>query len=351
MTLTLTFCAVAIGITGMPLGQISAEQVVRDSSQLLSSAKTISGVFYVASDSSAAEKVEFNLAKPNKLSLVSVKKEDYFDGVNHSIVYPDKHQFETRDFRLTGLPYLIGFEAFVTQADGKPWPNLPQYGNAVVAQLDGTDVVKSGYSDGTESVTVYIDAQSKLPRGWDWMSGGHKSIIRIKSIEIDKALPLDAFSYRASSGFEQIPSTDTRALLAVGATVPDFRDTNGKRFFEVTKGNKATILAFFNPKYVPSTDILKPLEAVAKSYGSKNVGVVLASVGMKNSDIDRALKLHGGLKLPTFNLGMSREPTAAAYGVTVFPSVYLLDAEGKVVLRQIGFDRVVFERALAGLGL
>lgn len=342
--------------TGVPTLGIPRHEEPKDllvnSNRMLAEAKTVSGVFYIAGDTGPLEKVEFKLAKPNKLALTGPQKSDFFDGVSHYIVYPDKKQFEQRDYRVSGLPYLIGFEAFLAQADGKPWPNLPQYGNPKLIDLEGSPAIQTSYTDGSESVTVYIDAATKIPRGWNWASGTRRSAVRFKNVELNKPQAADTYTYNPSSDFTQIASTDTRSTLAIGTQAPDFADVKGKRFYELMKGNKATVLAFINPKYVTSADILTEYKSMSDAYASKGVGFVLASVGVSDNDLKRVLKTYTpGSKIPVLNTGLTRDKGAALYGVTAYPSVFLIDQQGKIAHRQIGFERKPLEHSLEDLRL
>jgi len=322
------------------------------SNRMLAEAKSVTGVFYIAGETGPLEKIEFRLAKPNKLSLLGARKGDFFDGVNHYIVYPDKKQYERRDFRVSGLPYLIGFEAFVAQADGKPWPNLPQYGNAKLMDLEGSPAIQTSYTDGIETVTVYIDAATKTPRGWNWTNGTRRSAVRFKNVELDKPQPPDTYTYKPSADFTQIASTDTRTTLAIGAQAPDFTDTRGRHFYDFLKTEKATVLAFINPNYITSAEILSIYNSMSDAYSAKGVGFVIASVGASDKDLKRVLKTYApGLKVPVLNTGPSREKGAALYGVTAYPSIFLIDKQGKIAHRQIGFEQKPLEQSLADLGL
>jgi hypothetical protein len=59
----------------------------------------------------------------------------------------------------------------------------------------------------------------------------------------------------------------------------------------------------------------------------------------------------------TFTMGMAEQKeggiydVAEKYGVQAYPTNYLVDADGKVVWRSVGFDEAALRKAIEKLGL
>ena len=83
----------------------------------------------------------------------------------------------------------------------------------------------------------------------------------------------------------------------------------------------------------------------------KNLGLVAINLGDSDEVINKYVK-EGGFTFPIVKGERSQTGSVfEKYGVQAFPTNYVLDGEGKVVFRAIGFDEAGMRKALADLGV
>ena len=87
---------------------------------------------------------------------------------------------------------------------------------------------------------------------------------------------------------------------------------------------------------------------------NKNLELVAINLGDSNEVINKYVK-EGGFSFPIVKGESSQTGSVfEKYGVQAFPTNYVLDSEGKVVFRAVGFNEEVEEgmrKALADLGV
>ncbi|MFN7946708.1 MAG: TlpA disulfide reductase family protein [Blastocatellia bacterium] len=136
--------------------------------------------------------------------------------------------------------------------------------------------------------------------------------------------------------------------LAIGALAQTpsvtLRTTDGGSFNLADKRGRVVVLAF-GATWVPlSSKELPALQKLADRYAGRKVDVYWVSInsakpGARNAATDAELKAfatRNGLRLPVL-----RDPDQAAFralGVENLPTLIIIDREGKVAHKHVGFD-------------
>ncbi len=117
----------------------------------------------------------------------------------------------------------------------------------------------------------------------------------------------------------------------LGAPVPDLwlPDSAGKTVSLYQPGKKATVVVFAGSTDEGSRKALNALAALAKDPAYKDVAFVAVDPVVGDADAARALVQSAGIPFP-FALDTSGNSTAR-FGVTVIPTVWVLDGKGIAV--------------------
>jgi thiol-disulfide isomerase/thioredoxin len=133
----------------------------------------------------------------------------------------------------------------------------------------------------------------------------------------------------------------TEKLLDSNTLAPDFTAKNFPDTARTMKlsdyRGKIVVLDFWYMSCYPCVQALPALEEINKKYGSKNVVVL----GVNSTDL-RVKRIH---KLPEFFLHnpitystiLPDRSVDDAYHVSGYPSMYIIDKEGKIALSQVGY--------------
>jgi peroxiredoxin len=128
---------------------------------------------------------------------------------------------------------------------------------------------------------------------------------------------------------------DTRASVAIGSNVADFRlpDADGKQHsLSGLKGKNGTVLIFVSVQCPVSNAYNERMAALARELGAKGVNVV--GINSNVAETAAAVKQHAaenGLTFPILKDAGNR--VADQLDAQVTPEAYFLDASGKLVYR------------------
>ena len=92
------------------------------------------------------------------------------------------------------------------------------------------------------------------------------------------------------------------------------------------------------------------LEEMYKAMKSKGLNVIGVNYNDTMEDV-QAFRKEFKLTMPLVLGGSDAKGVSAVYGVTGYPTNFVLDKDGKVVAKIIGGDIEAIKEALAGLGV
>lgn len=345
--------------SGTPRQGIDPAAVVRESDRLLFDAQTATGTFRVVRGNGSVGRVDFALDKPTALSLRSAGRIDVFDGRKHIIANPGERTYEERDADAYGIPYLIGFTAFVNLKA----PNgtaaaaaalLPKFGAGRSVEVAGKRVVRRSAVVNGETIDVDLDPATKLPVRWTWVHGGETITAFFENVVLNGPIPVGTFDVPAlTAGATVRPTAEEVALPAIGAspTLVTGPDVTGRSYdlgAEVRR-RRTTIVAFITAGHPASADALQSLANLSRRVELRNVGVVAVIASASRAETNLLLENtnFSGRRSPGTSLdGATALEARKSFGVALPLTVFVLDAEGRVRARSIGYDEPMLLSAL-----
>jgi outer membrane lipoprotein-sorting protein len=338
---------VSISITAAYLGMMfqpqveQASDIVRRCNVSLSSAQTAVGSYLISADGDQKYfgRVNFSLKKSNMLSLESSRTIEVFNDEVQYVLDKKSKTYQVRDPKIFGVPYMIGFEAFVKDKDMNSKGSLKAEG-ATLVTFDGRLAAKVVGTD----QTVYVDAERALPLGYEYSVDGSKYLVRYKDVQLNRDLRADAFAFTPSMGMKEV-AVDSPSMVKIGDKAAMSSMTSSSTALKTMIANKRyTVLAFVQTGSAASADLLNRMRSLAKD-APKNLGMVVIS---NNRDVSRMVKGKLGLPLIVEN-DIRGGSLVAQYGVKNYPTLYVLDSEGVVQHRQIGGSEGLLREALSAL--
>ena len=137
--------------------------------------------------------------------------------------------------------------------------------------------------------------------------------------------------------------------IAAGQTAPAFslRALDGKEYSLSTLLEKGPVVVAFFKISCPVCQFTFPfLQRIAARYASDSVAVI--GVSQDDAADTRAFNKEYGVTFPTLLDGPGY-PASNAYGLYTVPTVFLIEADGKVKVSCAGFDKADLEKIAAEL--
>lgn len=311
----------------------TATDVVNRSFDLLAKADTIVGVYTDTSVLGIAT-ADFHLKKGSKLALIGKSLSEYSNGVDRATVDHKKKTYTVRDVRMYGIPYMVGLEGF-TMNGKEPIAKPATVTDQKFDTFDGKQVA----SYRVRGATVYVDPSSLLPVGAVDGDGRQRHTYRFKNLKVNAPVSDSTFDF-SGNGYTKLEVRE-EGMAVKGSTV-NLEDTEiGK----LATGKRAVVVLFFSDQSSLSSDALSKFVAMSKRT-PKDVQLVAVpqSEGWQK-------KFKGKLGFPHFENGFGSSSYSARFGVTKYPSVFVLDSDGKVLHSQVGARPDQLDPVLIGLGI
>jgi len=237
-------------------------------------------------------------------------------------------------------------------------------------QVDGVfyDVVQASQSDSTGHDDVYrlYFGESGLLEGYRTRFQeqlGHKEVsfsAWMKHVVVDSPMKAGEFAWAVPTGFSRYdPNAIDRALLPVAAPAPDFLlpRLGGEKIklADTRRTKKAVLVNFWYAGCGPCRVEFPHLQKLYERLKGKGLEVIAINRGDTDQQVQKVI-LEGKFTFPVA-LGGSKYGDGSVYanfGVMAFPTNYLIDADGKVVWRAMGYNDFAspeFKAALKRVGL
>jgi thiol-disulfide isomerase/thioredoxin len=141
-----------------------------------------------------------------------------------------------------------------------------------------------------------------------------------------------------------------RCAFALGKELPDFKvkDSNGKELSIALYKGKVVLVDFWASWCVPCRNELPTLQKLYKKYHSKGFEIIGVSLDQKAALFNKYIKDQGLSWRQYFDGKGWRNVLARKYLVDALPTTFLLDAQGKVLAKDIRVDslEVALKKAL-----
>ncbi len=174
----------------------------------------------------------------------------------------------------------------------------------------------------------------------------------LKNLRAPRMQPAQ-FAYTPPTDFT-LPKGPEEALVEVGKDAPDFNlpqpGGNLVALSELRKGKKAVLVNFWFHGCPPCRAELPQLQKLYAGLKDQGFGIVAVN-GIDSEQVIAAYWNESKFEFPTVVAGPGEKyALGRTYGVTAYPTNYLVDDQGKVVWRSVGFDEAGLTEALRKLG-
>jgi peroxiredoxin len=218
---------------------------------------------------------------------------------------------------------------------------------------------------GAECERVTVEREAKRPDGaalrlrttWSfdvesgWLRAIETDTVRtvVSDLRVDAELPEGSFSVALPEGYERREVQDARGAggIAQGAPAPELALTmaDGQTLALASLRGKVVLLDFWGTWCSPCVRALPHLQALHERFGGRGL-VVLGVSANEPPESDPAAFL--AARGSSYATAVKGEAAAQAFGVRMFPTVYLLDRDGRVLHAEFGFSESL-EADLAAL--
>jgi thiol-disulfide isomerase/thioredoxin len=225
----------------------------------------------------------------------------------------------------------------VEVTNSRPDTTMPEFKNLDLRYFFSTGRGVLGYS---VTYTMYGQPYSRrsflLSRGY----------IPISSFSIDSVISgvKKRLSYLREVTNAHMLSNDSVSavethLLALNTIAPKFTgiSVTGETIDPTSVKGRAILLDFSCPNCGPCHLYLPLLGELYNAYSKK--GLVIFGVDPVDADNTALKKFQATEKLP-FNYLLTSKGTAASYGISGYPALYLIDSEGHIVFSGVGFSKL-----------
>ncbi len=181
----------------------------------------------------------------------------------------------------------------------------------------------------------YFDKETYLPI--KFVAGDGKSIHEVEILSVNKDLGVKFDINNNSLVEKKITGKEakTDGLLEIGKSFPDFilKDLNGKTFNKgVFKKYKITIVDFWGTWCGPCLIAMPQLQELYNEYHDDGLNLI----GISVNDKPNKPKAYVEQKGYTYQFLESGDDLARILKLDMYPTIFLIDSEGKVIYREKG---------------
>jgi peroxiredoxin/outer membrane lipoprotein-sorting protein len=241
--------------------------------------------------------------------------------------------------------------------------NLPQPDgtrHAGELKLHGTkyEVLEVATKDPPQTVKYYV-GPSGLVEGVDVLfrdpAGDQAVTMVLKNVRVNAPLTEQDFAYSPPEEFRHQAPGPAAGLLPPGKEAPDFqlpRPGGGRlALSEARKGKKAVLVSFWFYRCDACRASFPQIQKLYDELKEKGLEVVTVNAGDSEEVVQEYFR-ENSYTFPVVMGGRGNEYTLGrAYGVGAYPTNYLLDGDGKVVMAVLGFPELSIRTALERMGV
>jgi outer membrane lipoprotein-sorting protein len=342
---------IGIFIAANAMQRDQASTVLARSLVMLDKASSVVGVFTQKTAGRVGlARGEFHLKKDAKLAVFSKMNSEICDGIFRTSIDRVKGTYTVKDVRVFELPYIPGFEGFTKTSDKSLVEKFKYEAeimrsiepkNVRMDQMDGRTVVS--YSVGGS--TVFLDPISGMPVGSEFIGENRQRIsMRFENVKTDVRMSDDTFNFRAREDMMEQKEME-RGMMRVGQRMPISNITGMNMLNKAMAGKRNTVILFFDDKNAPCGEMLKKMHQISAKC-PKDVAVI----GVARTTKWRNM-FTGTLNFTVIqDAELSRDSISAQFGITKYPTLYVIDHQSEATYIQIGMNDGELNPILRGLG-
>lgn len=327
-----------------------ATEILAKSLTILSKAETVVGVFTQQSNLGVG-RGEFHLKKDKKLAIFGSLNSEICDGVFRTSINRQNGTCTVKDVRVFDLPYVPGFEGFTFHGGRSLFYKFSRESsdnkfdsdakNVRMTTLDRKQVV--GYSIAGNS--VYLDPTSALPIAVEFVGENRQRVMmRFEHVKLDVPLQNDMFSMRPSDAIE-VKKVLERGMLRVGDKMPNSNSEGMSMLTKAMDGKRNSVVLFFSDNNEANSEMMKKMYQISRRK-PKDVAVI----GVSRTKNWRKM-FTGRLNFTVIeDADLPSDSIATSFGITRYPTLYVIDAHGEATYVQIGSNDSDLDSVLKGLG-
>lgn len=159
-------------------------------------------------------------------------------------------------------------------------------------------------------------------------------------IETDEPLKPNAFILDKPNGYTEQRISKTmpkEKSLPIGSQAPEWSLLNqqGDRISSEKLKGKILLLDFWYSTCGPCLKSMPVIQRIHEKY--KDQGVIVIGMNSREKKTSNAINFMKNYNY-TYMLGLEADNVANAFFIDSYPTTYVIDAEGKVLYKEIGFD-------------
>lgn len=316
-------------------------------------ARSLSGTMEVTFATAKPQTWKFKLLKPNLYEITGPDQEYRFNGTEETTYLPATKQYTVSvrsGAAVTDAPFLTGLESFFAAPTGWTIKEVRKanFGTkpSFALSIDSPGAV--------EPIELFVDPATRAPQGWLQTVGGRQVRVAYTSLRFNPGFDSkDAYWSVPTNAMKAVATDPAAKLIATDAAAPPFTlySVAGARIDlkEDVAKSKATIVTFWHTNCMSCPEQFKHLQTLYSKLNTRGLQVIGVNKGEKKETVQK----FAADSKTTFSLVVDNpgQKVAEQYGVSVYPTTYILDSAGKVIDRCIGFDPLTVEKALEKVGL
>jgi thiol-disulfide isomerase/thioredoxin len=196
---------------------------------------------------------------------------------------------------------------------------------------------------------IIIDKKDELPREVLQVNDVNNDFIKTSftNIQSDNYVPSELSWYYSTYTDEYKPakSKDQPQLIQVGSYAPAWLLPLHNKDENVALANlkgKVVLLDFWIKNCGPCIKSIPELNALKERFKNKKFEIF----GINSYDAKEEINSFCNKHKPTYTILMQGKPVAEKYGVDGFPTVVLIDKEGKVIFAGTGLEKAQIEKMI-----
>ena len=313
------------------VAQTSPVQVAERYRDTLRSAQSISGSYTVVLRKEGIERmgsVAFAVAKNGRSRQTTGVTDEIFDG---NMLFTRNYATSTytvKDKRIFGAPLIPGLEFFIDNSDYKSITQGINLNSAVNSTFAGAEAVQILGN----SQQVFISPSSSLPLGFVY-EGGPSVTGTFNGLRLNSGVTDADFIFLPKTGERQVPVT-TPGLIAVGSKLPTAANQAVRDAIRnMLADNKHAVLVFASRDSAASLDLMKGIASINR--GSNNTARAMAISSANNNIADKFQRSRPFIPV-VIDAATSDLSLATACGVSLYPTVIVVNQAGTVVHAEVG---------------
>jgi outer membrane lipoprotein-sorting protein len=300
--------------------QVDAQEVATRYLRQLQNANAAAGVFSLSLRGGAVGtgEAQFAINREGQFKVSTTGSEEIFDGRYKFVRDIPKMTYQVFDSRSTGFPLFTPFEPIVQSKSiaDRTVALFTGTGSPVVTQFEGANSVQMEFG----ATRRYINPVTALPSGFTMSVGNVEYKGVFKQVTLEPRLGDNTFTFAPKAGERQIPVV-TSGLPKVGSYLPGASEKPlAGRFSSAI----LTVVVYTRASQAASNDAMVALGDLGRTSRPRLNVIAI------NSESQPASQFFRGRRLPVSTIFDAAGLTQAA-GVTQFPTMIVVDREGKVV--------------------